>query len=1763
MNRAPRGVDLSFLSKEEAQQIFQVLERDSQLKRAEKERLSKLNKKREDSTELPGVTGEWFQEIQRTKFQNDSDAGRMSKQPFAHRLRKVIGNDSANTKPLGPQKHASPSILGGLRTPFASLFSSFRRSKRQQHPKPQQNPQEYPSRYDHFVAGARMSSKVEEMAKTETCDAPLPSEPTKKYFETNQTEMLDDSSCTWSEQLENELLKVLGNLDEQLAQEQSREVNKRTQTHYGSKAPEISHHPSVTQHSYHGGVQRNERSMFLSDGVRTPRVRDENKASFRSRVFYDTYLKRHYAEDIPYGNGYDRKSPVLKREHTRSLGRSSEGSLHLSSGQLSSGFASKDFTAKDAVNRSCSLSCLTRGQSLTSVDQLSPDSLQHPLGSKRDFAQKSFRHQTKRTPLSSIAWNTSQTPEHPLYGDRLLRTQSLMEFGPAIEDTAPCIPQENAKYNFYKSNIDYRRGVPSATHSIFADKQRDSLCFDNQENNEMERNNWKPRYRYPSFRSRINLSRKSFPSGRMEEQLFRPDNAQLYNDDVFLASDSTVEGSPANAGEWQNPSMRKTGLWQQQWKSDAQIHEQNVDHPESVTDKLFSKHADCIQRHPAYGLSVPKNQTEFAASRQNRFTENAQTPSQTFVKHFQTKKNFKTNIMEKVRGPDQSDKVDSRCITEEALRHIPGQRESTTKSQISPPAPCSVGVSPLSLRSPPKWTLLRNRENIYLSNIHNKGQKNEDGCTVSHDLAQTPSSLLNANRTKSLIFQSEIPKNIMNNKISENIPSSVSRRGSDIFSHSDLPGSCTENCQKHNRFVKHATSNSITGSPSNSPPRSPKTYYTFPRKSASIDGNIVSEKLVSHAFRQVPYRSKIAMWDNLEMVGSKRIENTYSNKGDNITTHSPVDSSVNPSPKEVACESISQTQDSHLQLTQDPKHSLGDPSTILSNSEKADPNKTEISVFSEGEDKDAGNPLKQYKTTSTFTVSIEEDNVKYQELVSVYYTLPRKYPRMLCNLLLDDTEKRDPSLPIGNSLSTEKKYEVRINLATVAFPSILKKEEKANLPTSVTSPSSTQLNPNTSADATKVSSHVLNLIGEKAGASQLQNMTHCQEEAPTKAPERLLSSRLGSTGPLDGPKHSESEDKSLHAISNNNNLTATSSMYVQKDNHVHCLTSTEPPGNTSPHIPPSHLNKNDQERQCTAHRDVHTSMSSTEAKIRQDEVKGSASYLYHKIFKKGNELQSRPSTCNTLISETKVPSNVPKQALQVDAISPKNSDLLPNRSGLDYSNTEKEPVSQNFSPHKVCTSSQRPVENSADHQKVTPKDELTNTAKDLPDDSADENKLSSDCTKDKASDIEKRKNRSSIKNKLAAMYKTSRKFSSKKTVTSKSLTSNMFSQNDASLLEMSNPDCVSISSSIPELSQQIGNNNKNQNPPLDEYEGIMLDKTEKKKLHIHEGPSSFSSEIRRPFTNLCNQKWKSPTPSPKPSRTKAGTIQDSTISFPKEIIPKVHSNFQVCDDGLKNNNKPISRVSIAVPNQKGNTNVADSSLFPLPSNMNLNVHTNYSKVNIGPSQEVVFPKESGRHENIKQANRFGNPNQSCVETVSNLSKIRERHLSESSYIRDSPDPLVSGSNAMRPGGRHSRKFKSYSELLSCDENENWDAYDGSSRTLGSRRVMYPSIEFGIFGKEQQQTFLDNIKRSLTEGRLWSPCLLNNPRPLKDEEGFSFNRPEQVNLCFANRNISAKGASPKERLHIHEEDSASSSESDSDTTTDDEYYLNGNEKESEL
>ncbi|XP_040196505.1 exophilin-5 isoform X2 [Rana temporaria] len=116
-----------------------------------------------------------------------------------------------------------------------------------------------------------------------------------------------------------------------------------------------------------------------------------------------------------------------------------------------------------------------------------------------------------------------------------------------------------------------------------------------------------------------------------------------------------------------------------------------------------------------------------------------------------------------------------------------------------------------------------------------------------------------------------------------------------------------------------------------------------------------------------------------------------------------------------------------------------------------------------------------------------------------------------------------------------------------------------------------------------------------------------------------------------------------------------------------------------------------------------------------------------------------------------------------------------------------------------------------------------------------------------------------------------------------------------------------------------------------------------------------------------------------------------------------------------------------------------------------------------------------------------------------------------------------------------------------DENDNWpDSSMGNEKT-----PVYTAkaVDYGIFGKEQQEALLNNVKRSLTEGRLWRPSFLKNPNSLRNEDSYQTG-------CKPDDDLKAT-------LNIYEGVVPPNSESDTDTTTDDEYYLNENDKESEL
>ncbi|NXK59983.1 EXPH5 protein, partial [Sylvietta virens] len=237
--------------------------------------------------------------------------------------------------------------------------------------------------------------------------------------------------------------------------------------------------------------------------------------------------------------------------------------------------------------------------------------------------------------------------------------------------------------------------------------------------------------------------------------------------------------------------------------------------------------------------------------------------------------------------------------------------------------------------------------------------------------------------------------------------------------------------------------------------------------------------------------------------------------------------------------------------------------------------------------------------------------------------------------------------------------------------------------------------------------------------------------------------------------------------------------------------------------------------------------------------------------------------------------------------------------------------------------------------------------------------------------------------------------------------------------------------------------------------------------------------------------------------------------------------------------------------------------LPLLTDKNSNTYVNSClQADTCPGQNLTSQTVPGQHQNTSQPTSSENANLNSYQLRKSRAKSqRERHLSEGICARDSLETSASGSNILPKDGIHGKRFKSYSELLSCDENENWAS--DNEKCYSTRSLMYPSVEFGIFGKEQQLAFLENIKRSLTEGRLWRPCLLNNPGAFRDTESSSINRAELLSSSSAGSKMSSAASSPRELTDTYVEDPAAYSDSDSDTTTDDEYYLDEIDKESEL
>ncbi|CAH2225317.1 Hypothetical predicted protein [Pelobates cultripes] len=218
----------------------------------------------------------------------------------------------------------------------------------------------------------------------------------------------------------------------------------------------------------------------------------------------------------------------------------------------------------------------------------------------------------------------------------------------------------------------------------------------------------------------------------------------------------------------------------------------------------------------------------------------------------------------------------------------------------------------------------------------------------------------------------------------------------------------------------------------------------------------------------------------------------------------------------------------------------------------------------------------------------------------------------------------------------------------------------------------------------------------------------------------------------------------------------------------------------------------------------------------------------------------------------------------------------------------------------------------------------------------------------------------------------------------------------------------------------------------------------------------------------------------------------------------------------------------------------DSPFVMYTSNDNYKAHLNkHAPWGKSPSERAMV--KVGKHSNLYRSK--------SMRTLS----MEEKNLKDSRRTNNQQFSSNSyGENLNRSPIYANSSHRRYSAELIIDENDNWPSTD----TSHIKKPVYTSksLDYGIFGKEQQAILLNNVKRSLTEGRLWRPCHLKNPGFLRGDEQFrSCKSPESPLQTF----------SPESYLNIYEDNIPVCSDSDYDTTTDDEYYLDGHDKESEL
>ncbi|XP_039574488.1 exophilin-5 isoform X3 [Passer montanus] len=1802
MTAAPQGPDLSFLNEEEARAIFQVLQRDAELRRAEKDRVSKLLKRRKSEKGLQGVTGEWFEEIKRRKFQNYIDVNRMLKPPLEHQLRKSKNinhkeiNMSSRTNPQA-QKNTSASFLG-FRSPFAWL-SSFRRSRKTQ---TQKQP-----RYD---SSASPPSKVEEMATAEMCNSPMPAETSGHSLDTNQNETMEKSTLEWNEQLEKEIFSVLSDLDDQLAQEQTQDpLDRIVSTSSASNVQSSSAFPTSKRQTVSRGQQRNDwsdmPSTFFPDGMRTLRAKDEHKIFIRPRKLHSAYINWHqtaFQEDCSYGDAVDGNPRLHRRRLSAvSFGRSSEGSLYPPSITHNSGFRHKACMNRDTAGRSYSVCSLRRCPSSVSSDQLSASSLQHPLAreSKNGFVPRFGRQNPKRIPLSSIVWNNTpdsseQTPE------TMFRTQSLMEFHATDRGRYPSSLQETKKYPSYHSKHHYRRSISSSncfSRVSCPDKATSPLPFDNWEN-------------YPLYKSENNLSRSYYGDtsphrrlyanqkssyGRKDSYPSWADIPQCYSDDVFISPDASFETFMANLNDQQWAHAKNAKFGSQRLQNDFHMYS-----PENTSIKRMTRSANrnfseftegcqpwlsCTSSVSSSGIRTdesvfPNSKDQPEPTRLNR--------NSVVVTQRSTKADF--THLEKAEGVKQPGE-------DTLLPSVPQQADT---SYINASAMWQRDVSvfnTMTSKRQAQATARGDTAKIYTSNADKRNvEMKENDCPPNSVFSQPPCILPADGSRKEPFFPSQ-------KEWEHNLHYAAQRES-----------------------IKQDTWNAEAlhkASPKRQSALLNVTSALSTEKLANCQGMLSCPPELSSSFSQNSPQA-LSHKDNAKCLGtltSSSVNSTVTEsraEGGKTAEVSRTSVSKEISQKTLQNASTSVTKDCNGQVTTSSPRN-GNSGNIYMHGFDGEPNTSENSLsyfcLEKGTEKmrttspcirrfHKQDSSLRHSSSSSITGSPGRNSSKSSDPLVIYYTLPRK-SASIAGSIMSETPISLPreSRTTYDCLRSETLHRADTSYSNQRDVSCL--DPKCSFLTSaslnattsnkdyhspLTKSSSDSVSSSTSVDLRDRCKHLSRresavFSDYKEGGNFLQKykttstFTVCVDEDHVKYHE-LVS--IYYTLPR---RHSKTfcslfRDNSEDADLSCPKETDQSPRIQNKKNEGHVsLANVFSPTTSEKEV--SSYSSDQLSSVLVTPQNLRTAIDSEEE---NSHLSPSSEKSVSVVPNKKDNSACLPLTENVLSDVvTKEISFGGPQSTAIVAKSGKAvSDASSSQKAEMHVKEKKEtlqratPLMSTLStPPKPARHLEKPLYSNSTNKNIVQKGS-SETCSQPP--KVNKKNLNSLFLRSREkSSLGRSGNTEHADVPLTPvedMYRDSAQVKQRADVLRRTtpLCNNKFSglQSRADSSRKKENGSNFCSKVLPESPSKTSEpflelDNENQNHGLNSDKNTPRPRTtDNKKTENQNDPSLLVNSKRRPFTSSYTHKE---AISPQKTAVKVENRPRLTTLFPDKAVTTRNKNSQTLDLGLESKSRPIApsaTTSYPLDEEKGRASshtCAPPSLLLTDKNSNTYVNS-CLQADTCPEQNLTSQTVLGQRQNTSQPAALENANLNSYQLrKSHVKCQRERHLSEGICARDSLETSASGSNILPKDGIHGKRFKSYSELLSCDENENWASDD--EKCYSTRNLMYPSVEFGIFGKEQQLAFLENIKRSLTEGRLWRPCLLNNPGAFRDTESSSMNRAELLSSSSAGSKMSSAASSPRELTDTYGEDPAAYSDSDSDTTTDDEYYLDEIDKESEL